>query len=152
MINAWMHHPLLLRLVSENRRVYAIGLLWDVLEVRRARVYIRDDSQTVRWFVTERDRQFRMQHEAYAYAQGPVRGVTPGLVRGQSPAMVQARGQTPARFLTPVGGQAQWAGMGGHGGRAEGAAHRRGESVGVDYRSENSTVVLVDNGDEVDEE
>jgi hypothetical protein len=152
MVNAWTHNPLLLRLAAENRRVYAIGLLWDVLEVRRARVFLRDDSQTVRWFVTERDRQFRLQHSAAAYyhAQGPARAVTPGLLatRGPSPAVIRGRTPAGARLPTP-GGQTPWAGMGGHGGRAEGgAAHRRGESAGVDDRSENGTVVLVDNGDE----
>ena len=44
--------------------MYAIEVLWDVLEARRARVLLQEDSQTIRWFVGERDRQFRIEHSA----------------------------------------------------------------------------------------
>ncbi|KAK3906846.1 hypothetical protein C8A05DRAFT_11451 [Staphylotrichum tortipilum] len=78
MQDAWIHHPELARMAGnwigisikngekagETRRVYAIELLWDVLEARRSRVLLRGDSQTVRWFVSERDRQFRLEHSA----------------------------------------------------------------------------------------
>ncbi len=77
MQDAWVHHPQLARMAGneigvgigignagETRGSYAIGVLWDVLDARRSRVLIREDSQTVRWFVSERDRQFRVEHLA----------------------------------------------------------------------------------------
>ncbi|SPQ18903.1 76466a98-7a84-4c6f-9c1e-fc97e1f01ba1 [Thermothielavioides terrestris] len=64
MQHAWNNQPVLLRLCRNGHRVYAIELLWDVCELRRSRVLIRDFSQVVHWFVTERDSQFRLQHTA----------------------------------------------------------------------------------------
>ncbi|KAL2158564.1 hypothetical protein VTH06DRAFT_4331, partial [Thermothelomyces fergusii] len=77
---AWARHPVLARLVGDNRRVYALGLLWDVFELRRARgpPPLPDHrSLTVRWFVHERHAQFRLEHaelarrQAHAHAQPP---------------------------------------------------------------------------------
>ncbi|KAK4128243.1 hypothetical protein N657DRAFT_676057 [Parathielavia appendiculata] len=145
MINAWTYHPLLLRLMNhENRRVYAIGLLWDVLEVRRTRVFIRDDSQTVRWFINERDRQFRIQHSAAynsQHGQYQFRAPTPVLIKGHTPF---------AQFPTPAP-QGQWDEVTGHGNHAIDAC--RAESAGEDdARSENRSVVMVEEGEEVVEE
>ncbi|KAK3310356.1 uncharacterized protein B0T15DRAFT_35126 [Chaetomium strumarium] len=63
---AWGAHPILRNLRQDGRRLDAINLLWEVFEVRRARggVWVPDDSQTVAWFVAERDSQFRMEHMA----------------------------------------------------------------------------------------
>ncbi|EAQ92516.1 predicted protein [Chaetomium globosum CBS 148.51] len=89
MCRAWTHNAVLQRLVASNHRVYAIQLLWDVCELRRRVAFgVGDDhqgntgggegggvggvvgdaaayasSQTVRWFVAERDSQFRLEYE-----------------------------------------------------------------------------------------
>jgi len=60
-MEAWNHNPTVGRLVAENRRLYALGLLWDVFGLRRDRVHVPDESQTVHWFVAERDRIVRME-------------------------------------------------------------------------------------------
>ncbi|AEO65827.1 uncharacterized protein THITE_2113321 [Thermothielavioides terrestris NRRL 8126] len=70
MQHAWNNQPVLLRLCRNGHRVYAIELLWDVCELRRSRVLIRDFAQVVHWFVTERDSQFRLQHTAAAAQPG----------------------------------------------------------------------------------
>jgi hypothetical protein len=82
MRNAWNHNQILLRLVADNHRVYAIGLLWDVFELRRTRVLVNNDSQTVRWFMSERDRQVHIEHEGHVQRQARAsmsRGPTPVL-------------------------------------------------------------------------
>jgi hypothetical protein len=69
MRHAWNTNPILRNLRdNEGRRLDAINLLWDVFEVRRARVgvWVPDNSQTVAWFVAQRDSQFRMEHMARA--------------------------------------------------------------------------------------
>ncbi|KAK4242326.1 hypothetical protein C8A03DRAFT_11428 [Achaetomium macrosporum] len=63
---AWSAHPTLHGLRQDGRRLDAIGLLWDVFELRRARVWVPDNSRTVAWFVAERDSQFRIEHSARA--------------------------------------------------------------------------------------
>ncbi|KAK4101740.1 hypothetical protein N658DRAFT_506902 [Parathielavia hyrcaniae] len=153
MINAWTYHPFLLRLVNyDNRRVYAIGLLWDVLEVRRTRVHIRDDSQTVRWFVHERDRQFRIQHSA---AYNPYQGQH----LAPAPVPVMGRGQTPVpRFVASVPApapapQGQRGDMAGYGDRAEGARRAEPADEGdEEARSENGSVAVAEDSEEVEEE
>ena len=57
MQRAWLHNPTLRSCVDGH---YAIGLLWEVFELRRARVLVRDEGVCVRWFVGERDALVRM--------------------------------------------------------------------------------------------
>ncbi len=57
MQRAWLHNPTLRSCVDGH---YAIGLLWEVFELRRARVLVRDEGVCVRWFVGERDALARM--------------------------------------------------------------------------------------------
>ncbi|KAL2178671.1 uncharacterized protein P884DRAFT_322721 [Thermothelomyces heterothallicus CBS 202.75] len=88
MRGAWARNPVLNRLVSDNHRVYALGLLWDVFELRRSRVPVRDDSQTVRWFVHERHAQFRFQHAELARRQAHAGAVPPRRTAPANPAPI----------------------------------------------------------------
>ncbi|KAK4044566.1 hypothetical protein C8A01DRAFT_12144 [Parachaetomium inaequale] len=85
MRNAWNHNQILLRLVADNHRVYAIGLLWDVFELRRTRVLVNNNSQTVRWFMNERDRQVHIEHEGHVQRQ-----VRASMSRGPTPVLAAA--------------------------------------------------------------
>ncbi|KAK4250853.1 hypothetical protein C7999DRAFT_28686 [Corynascus novoguineensis] len=76
MRGAWAHNPVLRRFLEEGaddhnsrRAYYALDLLWDVFELRRARLPLRlldDDSQTVGWFVRERHAQIRLEQQQHA--------------------------------------------------------------------------------------
>ena len=57
MQRAWLHNPILRSSVDGT---YAIGLLWEVFELRRTRVLVRDEGVCVRWFVGERDALMRV--------------------------------------------------------------------------------------------
>ncbi|KAL2018939.1 hypothetical protein VTK56DRAFT_10233 [Thermocarpiscus australiensis] len=52
----WETNPQLVRMRQRGRGLNAIQALWGVFELRRRRHYLHDCSQTVRWFVAERDR------------------------------------------------------------------------------------------------
>lgn len=73
LLEAWHHSPTVGRLVAANRALFALGLLWDVLALRRERasVSLRDESQAVHWFVAERDRLVRMETDAVVVAPAP---------------------------------------------------------------------------------
>ncbi|KAL2144981.1 hypothetical protein VTI28DRAFT_8210 [Corynascus sepedonium] len=76
MRGAWAHNPVLRRFLEEcaddpnsRRAYYALDLLWDVFELRRARLPVRlpdDNSQTVGWFVRERHAQIRLEQQQHA--------------------------------------------------------------------------------------
>ena len=67
MQRAWLHNPTLRNSVDGN---HAIGLLWEVFELRRARVLVRDEGVCVRWFVVERDALMRVGARGGAAARG----------------------------------------------------------------------------------
>lgn len=67
MQRAWLHNPTLRNSVDGN---HAIGLLWEVFELRRARVLVRDEGVCVRWFVAERDALMRAGGRGGAAARG----------------------------------------------------------------------------------
>jgi hypothetical protein len=58
---AWHDNNQLAAMRNQGRHLAAIQLLWHVFELRRTRVDVRAFSQTVRFFVAERDRAVQME-------------------------------------------------------------------------------------------
>ncbi|KAG7292357.1 hypothetical protein NEMBOFW57_002392 [Staphylotrichum longicolle] len=128
LLEAWHHSPTVGRLVAANRALFALGLLWDVLGLRRERasVSLRDESQAVHWFVAERDRLVRMETDAVVVAPAP------------APAPAQQHGQ--GLHAPIVQGQQGWEeedGEEGYGyerrGREHGHGHGRENGYGYGY-------------------
>ncbi|KAL2128931.1 hypothetical protein VTI74DRAFT_8455 [Chaetomium olivicolor] len=121
MQQVWHTHHAMNRLRQDNFRVYAMQVLWDVFELRRARVYIPDSSQTVRWFVEEMDYQARMERSRFGFAAPfpPMQAANLGCYH-----------QPPTQGFS--------CGHGGHYGEVpghDGGSHYNGESQGDGYGS-----------------
>ncbi|KAK4154037.1 hypothetical protein C8A00DRAFT_33213 [Chaetomidium leptoderma] len=163
MHHAWTHNPRLQRLAGqENRRVHALGLLWDVFELRRtARVLVRDNSLTVGWFVAERETQSRLEYDIAqaAVAHAAVAQAAARAVRAVASPRVQQQQQAHARHHQQAQQQAQaqahqaWGSRGGEGG---GGSREEPDDAAAAARSENGTIDAnagdTEDGDETVEE